>query len=475
MAEGGGEELSVPGEEEERGASPGEIGKSKAGKKKKRGKKRGEPGAVAVAPTVEETGPVLPARTAVPVTSVPKVSSENLRELLHKLSVDERTKPHQFWDTQPVPKLEDKVEETGPLEPDKCEVRLEPYSLSDKFTWDELDLTDEAQIGELYSLLNENYVEDEDNMFRFDYSKRFLCWALQPPGWKKVWHCGIRVCSNRKLVGFISAVPAHTRIKDHEQLMVEINFLCVHKKLRSKRVAPVLIKEITRRVNREGIFQAIYTAGVLLPKPIAVCRYWHRSINPKKLVDVQFSSIHRNMTLQRMIRLYRLPDEAKTVGLRVMERSDVQVVFRLLNQYLNRFDLVPVLKTAAEVEWWLLPRDDIVTTYVVENLETDEVTDFFSFYHLPSTVVKHPIHRLLHVAYSFYNVAMVTPLKDLMQDALIIAKKMGFDVFNALDVMENKQFLEELKFGVGDGNLHYYLYNWRCPEIPPEKLGLVLQ
>jgi hypothetical protein len=31
--------------------------------------------------------------------------------------------------------------------------------------------------------------------------------------------------------------------------MVEINFLCVHKRLRSKRLAPVLIKEITRRVN----------------------------------------------------------------------------------------------------------------------------------------------------------------------------------------------------------------------------------
>lgn len=54
--------------------------------------------------------------------------------------------------------------------------------------------------------------------------------------------------------------------------MVEINFLCVHKKLRSKRVAPVLIKEITRRVNQENIFQAVYTAGVLLPKPVAVCR-----------------------------------------------------------------------------------------------------------------------------------------------------------------------------------------------------------
>ena len=61
---------------------------------------------------------------------------------------------------------EDKVEESGPLEPDKSEVREEPYSLSDKFIWDELDLNDDAQIGELYCLLNENYVEDEDNMFR---------------------------------------------------------------------------------------------------------------------------------------------------------------------------------------------------------------------------------------------------------------------------------------------------------------------
>lgn len=57
-----------------------------------------------------------------------------------------------------------------------------------------------------------------------------------------------------------------------EKKMVEINFLCVHKKLRSKRVAPVLIREITRRVHLEGIFQAVYTAGVVLPKPVGTCR-----------------------------------------------------------------------------------------------------------------------------------------------------------------------------------------------------------
>lgn len=41
--------------------------------------------------------------------------------------------------------------------------------------------------------------------------------------------------------------------------------------------------------------------------------------------------------------------------------------------------------------------------------------------------------------------------------------------------MENKTFLEELKFGIGDGNLQYYLYNWKCPDLEPSQIGLVLQ
>jgi len=34
------------------------------------------------------------------------------------------------------------------------------------------------QLKEVYTLLNENYVEDDDNMFRFDYSPEFLHWLV---------------------------------------------------------------------------------------------------------------------------------------------------------------------------------------------------------------------------------------------------------------------------------------------------------
>ena len=48
------------------------------------------------------------------------------------------------------------------------------------------------------------------------------------------------------------------------------------------------------------------------------------------------------------------------------------------------------------------------------------------------------------------------------------------DVFNALDVMENKDVFEELKFGIGDGQLYFYLYNWRMKDVKPEDVGIVL-
>lgn len=55
-----------------------------------------------------------------------------------------------------------------------------------------------------------------------------------------------------------------------------------------------------------------------------------------------------------------------------------------------------------------------------------------------------------------------------------VSTQKGFDVFNALDLMENKTFLEKLKFGIGDGNLQYYLYNWKCPIMGADKVSLLI-
>lgn len=42
----------------------------------------------------------------------------------------------------------------------------------------------------------------------------------------------------------------------------------------------------------------------------------------------------------------------------------------------------------------------------------------------------HPTHRTIKAAYSFYNVAKTVPLIRLMTDALILAKKVLYKLFN---------------------------------------------
>ena len=56
----------------------------------------------------------------------------------------------------------------------------------------------------------------------------------------------------------------------------------------------------------------------------------------------------------------------------------------------------------------------------------------------------------------------------------LTALQLGMDVFNALDLMDNGSMLESLKFGPGDGLLHYYLFNWKCPQMDCSQVGLVL-
>ncbi|KJA27116.1 hypothetical protein HYPSUDRAFT_131980, partial [Hypholoma sublateritium FD-334 SS-4] len=382
----------------------------------------------------------------------------------------------------------------GYIEPSKPreEVRQDPYPLPKDFEWTTLDMNDSAQTKEVYDLLSLNYIEDDHAAFRFQYSAEFLAWALKPPGYHKEWHVGVRVSSNKKLVAFISGVPMTLRVRRQVISVSEINYLCVHKKLRSKRLAPVLIKEVTRQCNLKGVFQAIYTAGVVIPTPVSVCRYHHRLLNIPKLINTRFCFVPRSMTLARMVRLNKLPPATALHGLREMEERDVGAVARLFTQYMGRFDMVP-LYDVNEVRHQLLSgmgegavgsggpgrrQRQVTWAYVVENPETGKITDFFSFYSLPSTVIGNAANPTLEAAYLFYYATdtglsrgdgqdqiLKNRLTALIGDAVITANNAGFDVFNALTLMDNMPILPELKFGLGDGFLNFYLYNWRTPVL----------
>jgi glycylpeptide N-tetradecanoyltransferase len=115
---------------------------------------------------------------------------------------------YRFWETQPVAQFQQSAdkEEVGPIHAPKspADVRQEPYPLNEQFEWCLCDLADETVLTDVYDLLRLNYVEDDDEMFRFCYSKEFIRWALCPPGHNTDWYLGVRVKANQKLVRSIS-------------------------------------------------------------------------------------------------------------------------------------------------------------------------------------------------------------------------------------------------------------------------------
>ena len=123
------------------------------------------------------------------------------------------------------------------------------------------------------------------------------------------------------------------------------------------------------------------------------------------------------------LKLYKLPDTPQVKGIRTLSKEDCPQVCQLLNKFLSKYHVFPVF-TEEEVEHWFLTRSDVVYSYVVG--EVGKVTDFVSFYSLPSSILRHPKYKTLRAAYSFYNVSTKIPWEVLMKDSLIFAKNVNF-------------------------------------------------
>ena len=87
--------------------------------------------------------------------------------------------------------------------------------------------------------------------------------------------------------------------------------------------------------------------------------------------------------------MYKLPQETSCVGLRTMEEKDIPAVTEKLNAFIAQFSL-HIIFTEDEVRHFLMPRDDVIESFVVEDPKNDEITDFVSFYSLPSSILKNP-------------------------------------------------------------------------------------
>lgn len=351
-------------------------------------------------------------------------------------------------------------------------------NLPDQYDWLNIDAEKKEDLLLIYKFLYDNYVDD--SMFRIHYTIDTLQWFLTAPGYYKELHVGIKLRETNQIIGFIAGIPINLNLYDGIKKICEINFLCIHKKFRNKSFAQILINEITKRCMEKNIHQAIYTIGKVMNKPFSKTRYWHRILNYRKMVEIGFcdnpACIYDGLIFDKYIHYLDthnpLNKKAMLKNLREMEKKDVSAVRQLLNNYNKKF-AVSIVFDDEEIEHWFLPKTDVVYSYVLED-ENKNPTDFISFYKVKNTVLTSKQYNNYDSANIFYYAINTVEFAVLMNSVLCIAKKLGFDVFTACDIMDNNKFLKEksLNFGAGTGTLHYYFHGQEQDDLDPSKIGI---
>jgi len=315
------------------------------------------------------------------------------------------------------------IGEIGPIET-LSSVRHKPYPLPPGFEWSVLNSSNFDEVIQLFADTN------------FSLSKSYFEWFISCPQFKKGCFLGIRLCSSKKLMSFTLCTPYNIRVGGKLLSMVVLQQLvgqdAVEQQYQLKNIGT---KETMRMLRFEGVHQAvIFATYCAIPKPtITYNVYTYTSY------------------------LHSLPyTSPRTVGLRRMKASDVPKTLTLTNQYTSQFDIGQVFISEKEFSHWFL--SPLVTTYVVEESHTGNITDMFSFTNCEMITLR-PSEKVAHV------IALVitkSSAEQLITDMLVCAKQQ-----KVTKVISPRFGLKENLFKNFEWCMEgeCYFYNYKYPEV----------
>lgn len=380
---------------------------------------------------------------------------------------------YKFWSTQPVKKIREITYVDGEIEhKQQNDITTAPEQLPDGFEWCNMDFNNDQNINEITEFLNKYYVEDKNGNFRLHYTTEMLRWLYKDPN-----HIAVSVKYNtddkKTIIGFICGKVTKMQINRKQLDLIEINLLCIHPKLRQKRLAPRLIKEITRQFNLKGYFYGIYTAATYLPAPVTTIKYYHRPINIDKMVATGFTRLTNNLTVDQIKNGIKIRGKPSELFVK-MEPDHVGSAYKLFNKYMDKYNYHPIY--SLDEFNYLFMNNDFVSSYVLED-DNGNVVDFISYYTLKTKVLTNnnsDKNEFLNIAYLFYYTCVNTTIYKLLNELIYVVNDNNIDVLTAFDIMENENVLTEVGFEEGSGILHYYLYNWKTKPIKNNQLATIL-
>ena len=182
--------------------------------------------------------------------------------------------------------------------------------------------------------LSNNYVEDDNNKFRYNYSPEFLSWYLNDT-------INISVY-NDELIGFICGKKINLCLNKNNITIAEIDFLCIKKDYRNNKLCPILLNKIKEELNKINIYDAIFTSEHKYPNQLSHANYYIKFINPEYLFNIGYINCIPKI------------NEQKTKGnkslVRLEKEEDYIKCFELYNKYIINFDCYELFNEKTFIE-----------------------------------------------------------------------------------------------------------------------------
>jgi hypothetical protein len=307
-------------------------------------------------------------------------------------------KKHNFWDNQSVSR-------------NSILVKKEEYNstiLPNNYEWDNFKID-----FNFYNFLLDNYVNNE--IYTYDRLK----WIFDKV--KTKYNIKIIKKSDNKVIGTITGRVIKIYIYDKIKECIYVDFLCIDKEYRNKRLAPLLISkilEITANNNYE------FTIFKIDNKPLPfdfIGKYTYYYYN---LIEYPYKFIKKNTISRFDITL-----------------ENVETVYKYYIEYINQNN--SKLNKMYDLESFgneFVSQENLVYgSYFEKNKEIIGISLIIN----TKYIIDNSSVNTAELQYLFTNNDNIIPIINIL---LLTCKNLEFIYFISLDIMNNDKFINEFKF-----------------------------
>jgi len=365
-----------------------------------------------------------------------------------------------FWSIQPLKIVTNSAQPILSSDQLLLQIETELAKSKHKLDYTTFQSFDDKLIETALTFINENYVSSETSKLIYDAAllKYFLIDSIliffYPKG------------KTDTIVGLIIGKRKRITIENNTHDMVDVNFLCLQKRLRNLHLAPYLIGVLTKEtVLKLNISLAYYTIAAHINSPcFAKKQMYHRPINITQLVKGGFFKV----PVSEYEKIYNDFQTEKTpVYNEYVTHELQQKLTKLINNYSKQ--TYKIYDDKSILDMLSSPAFHNFTFY-----EYDEPVDFVSFFKIES------YNNKLDASYKngyLFVVALKsqepTHLKAIFDSiARYCLQNNILDVLTLTDIFVNTVY-SKMQFIPGTGILNYYMFNMDMIPIENSKNGLV--